>query len=120
MLILNTIPIETIEYIAMSGAGIMIKTKDPALQKPHGLIERICNGYDAAREFYHPKYGPSDAFATTADNRTTLYWNANVQTDDMGKAVIKFYNSDATKRFRIKSEGIVNGTPVSATLLTGH
>ena len=98
----------------------MSKTKDPALQKPPGSIELICKGYDAAREFYHPKYGPSDVVTPAPDTRTTLYWNADLQTDETGEVVIKFYNSDAAKRFRIKSEGIVNGMPVSTTLFTGN
>lgn len=63
--------------------------------------------FSVTREFYipPPKSKKSDE---RLDFRTTLYWNANVLTDEKGKAQVSFYNSDAVTAFRITSEGISN------------
>ncbi len=63
--------------------------------------------FSATREFYTP---PPKGRKTDErqDFRTTLYWNANILTDEKGKAQISFYNNDAVTAFRITSEGISN------------
>ncbi len=74
---------------------------------------RLVKGYDAAREFYHPKYGPLDNSSTLPDNRITLYWNANLETDKEGNVTVKLYNTDYAEQLHIVVEGILNGRPFS-------
>ncbi|RZK58862.1 MAG: hypothetical protein EOO91_06975 [Pedobacter sp.] len=55
-----------------------------------------------AKEFYSPKY----AIATNvSDNRSTIFWNANLVTDENGKAKISFYAADKPSTYTIKIEG---------------
>ena len=62
------------------------------------------SGYSVTREFYHPDYStPSDV---TNDNRPTLYWNPGIKPGPNGKAIIKFYNDDFAKKFRVIIQGI--------------
>jgi len=61
--------------------------------------------YSVARKFYVPKY-TSTATSNRSDFRETIYWNPVVQTDTDGKAVVEFYNSDASTTFRAITEGI--------------
>ncbi|HLG39758.1 MAG TPA: TonB-dependent receptor plug domain-containing protein, partial [Chitinophagaceae bacterium] len=67
--------------------------------------------YTVARKFYAPKY-TSLVTEERDDFRETIYWNPVVQTDKDGKAIIEFYNSDASTTFRAIAEGIgYNGKP---------
>ena len=85
-----------------------------------GTIKLAVKGYDSAREFYHPKYGPTDPTTFGPDNRITLFWNANLQTDKEGTAIVKFYNNDATQQFNVVVEGIADGKTISGTQTIGH
>ncbi len=40
------------------------------------------------------------------DHRTTLYWNPKVKTDANGKASVKFYATDISKRYLVILEGV--------------
>ena len=61
--------------------------------------------YSFVKKFYTPKY-KSTITDERSDFRETIYWNATVQTDKDGKAVVEFYNSDASTTFRAIAEGI--------------
>ena len=121
-LLLNAIPIEDIEHVLIrtkrKAYFISITTKKSSSQ-PAGIIRLMSKGYDTAREFYHPKYGPLDNSSTFPDTRITLYWDADIRTDKDGKATVKFYNTDYTARLHIVAEGIINGFPVSTTQILG-
>jgi hypothetical protein len=117
-LLLNTVAVDEIEYLAVSGDPhngyfIDLRTKDPSKLDPPGTIKQLVKGYDVAREFYHPKYGPTDVSSIGPDNRITLYWNSSLSTDENGIATINFYNNDITETFQIVVEGIANGKPIS-------
>ena len=121
---LNSVPIEDIGNVIIGGklhTGyiIAIMTKKSGSQKITGTTRKMVKGYNAAREFYHPRYGPSDASTAGTDNRITLYWNANLQTGKDGMATTKFYNTDTTKKLLVVAEGIVNGVPVSCVKVVG-
>ncbi|MEX1240281.1 MAG: carboxypeptidase-like regulatory domain-containing protein [Cyclobacteriaceae bacterium] len=123
--ILNSIPIKSIDNIFVTGTprggySVSIRTKTTFDQGDVGTIREIVNGYDAVREFYHPKYGPSDIFSSLPDYRMTLYWNANLQTDKNGIATAKFYNSDLARDFLITVEGIENGATISSSKILGR
>lgn len=81
-----------------------------------GSISFILNGFYSAREFYAPDYSFEDRNSIRADNRTTLYWQPNIVTEDDKSATVYFYTSDDKGRFQIEIEGISNsGIPIHET-----
>lgn len=62
-------------------------------------------GYEQPVEFYSPQYTDSSA-KTRPDHRTTLYWNPRVKTNEDGKATVRFYASDISKRYLVTLEGV--------------
>ena len=64
-------------------------------------------GYCLPIEFYSPQY-PDNSIKTLPDYRTTLYWNPKVETDANGKATVRFYASDISKRYLVTLEGVSN------------
>ena len=69
------------------------------------------DGYSSPVEFYGPQY-PEGPIEGKVDPRRTLYWNANVTTDDEGRARVEFYNNSFTRKFTINGAGITaSGTP---------
>lgn len=64
-------------------------------------------GYRWPVEFYSPQYADKSQ-KTRPDHRTTLYWNPKVKTDAEGKASVKFYASDISKRYLVTLEGVSN------------
>lgn len=56
-------------------------------------------------EFYVPKYEVEDAVDVRTDFRKTIYWNPSIQTDNNGRARIKYCNSDEVTTFRAIVEG---------------
>lgn len=56
------------------------------------------------KEFYTPKYTISTK-PTEIDNRSTIFWEPNVITDNEGKAKVSFYSSDAIGTYNISVEG---------------
>ena len=121
---LNSVPIEDIGNVIIGGklhTGyiIAIMTKKSGSQETTGTIRQMVKGFDTAREFYHPKYDASDSPTSLADNRVTLYWNANLQTDKNGKATMKLFNSDSAQKFLITVEGTANGKTISTSQIVG-
>jgi len=95
--------------LGMNEGGIAIYTKKGLPSKTRtgekGFFTERKLGYAVTREFFNPDYSvPVDASYT--DNRTTLYWNPNLRTDKAGKATIRFYNNDSTKKYKIVVQGI--------------
>lgn len=64
--------------------------------------------YYRTRSFYTPDYKNDQNPAQRSDFRSTIYWNPAVQTDQYGKAQVRFYTSDAVSNFRATLEGIGN------------
>jgi hypothetical protein len=62
------------------------------------------NGYTITREFAAPDYSKTQTKITT-DNRTTLYWNHDLNTR-RGEAKFSFYNSDNIKHYRVIIQGM--------------
>ncbi|MCZ2458713.1 MAG: hypothetical protein LC128_03710 [Chitinophagales bacterium] len=72
-----------------------------------GLSNHIITGYSGIREFYSPNYDSFKPENERKDVRTTLYWNPQVTTTPgNNKAVLKFFNNDVTKSFRVVIEGM--------------
>ncbi|RYG19934.1 MAG: hypothetical protein EOO07_05870 [Chitinophagaceae bacterium] len=56
-----------------------------------------------AKEFYSPRY--KNNINPFPDNRSTIFWDANVVTDENGKAKISFYTADKLGTYTLKVEG---------------
>ncbi len=63
------------------------------------------NGYSITREFYSPDYNQIKT-NSARDNRSTLYWSHDLDTDSKDNAKFHFYNSDKAKKYRIIIQGI--------------
>ncbi len=64
-------------------------------------------GYHLPKEFYQPTYDtPEKKELAAADQRSTLYWNPSVDTDETGNIRLEFYASDHPENYRITIEGI--------------
>jgi hypothetical protein len=62
-------------------------------------------------EYYSPQY-PEGGVPGEIDPRRTLYWNANVITDNEGNARVEFYNNSFSTRYTISGAGITaSGIP---------
>ena len=71
---------------------------------PRGAIMFPFQGIYMAREFYQPDYENENV--QTPDNRTTIYWNPEIQTDSTGTAKVSFYNSDLKGKGLIRISGV--------------
>jgi hypothetical protein len=83
---------------------------------PAGINTFKIAGFSKVREFYSPRY-PAIESDKKDDNRSTLYWNPNVQTDKNGKAKLSFYNSDKVTNYLINAEGISNSGDPGAVIV---
>ena len=69
-------------------------------------------GYTVKKEFYNPKYDVPEDIHSRPDVRTTIYWNAIVETNKDGKAFVEFFNSDTAEEFEISIEALsIYGLP---------
>jgi hypothetical protein len=57
-----------------------------------------------SKDFYSPKY-TADKSGALPDLRSTIFWDANVVTDEKGKALVSFYAADLPTTYAIKIEG---------------
>jgi hypothetical protein len=76
-------------------------------QKPKGLTQSTIPVFATTKEFYVPKYDniqPDDW--KNADKRTLIHWQPILNTDDLGKAAISFYNTDNKGEAMIVVEAI--------------
>jgi hypothetical protein len=85
--------------------------------QPVGVNQVKYRGFNAAREFYSPRYDVADDRHNLTDKRTTLFWHPMVSTNTNGEARLTFYTADVSSRYRIVIEGITpNGYPGTATV----
>ncbi len=86
-----------LDIITRSGGGPWISTsRGVYVLRPFPLY--------VPKEFYSPKYSV-DKSSTTPDFRSTIFWDANVVTDENGKAKLSFYAADLPGSYTIKVEG---------------
>jgi hypothetical protein len=94
----------------MLGGAIAVYTKrteDYKQPEIKGLPNLLLAGYTKFREFYSPSYEQPDERFKKADNRTTLYWDPSLITNQVQQHIrIDFFNNDFTKSFNIVLEGI--------------
>lgn len=73
---------------------------------PTNIMTFMPNGYSAERQFYVPKYSGPQTTLQSRDNRTTIYWNPYLLTDEKGDLTFEYFNSDGKGTFRVVVEGI--------------
>jgi hypothetical protein len=71
---------------------------------PKGAIVIPFQGIYQAKEFYKPEYELNRS--GKIDNRTTIYWNPEIETDSTGRAHVSFYNSDIEGIVIIRISGV--------------
>lgn len=65
------------------------------VQKTHGMSKKTIPVFSTPREFYAPKHeNLTTQDWKIPDLRSLVYWNASLQTDTDGKAMVEFYNPD--------------------------
>lgn len=91
-----------------AGGGIAIYTKTGSATSSNirGYESTRVMGFSVVRQFYSPDYSVKQDIHDLPDKRATLYWNPDLQPDSTGQRLIRFYNTDITKRYRIVLEGI--------------
>ena len=68
------------------------------------MVSTDLRGFNRPVEYYSPDYSKKQPEAP--DYRKTLYWNADVVTDDEGKAEVSFFNNSICKDFKVSIEGV--------------
>lgn len=71
--------------------------------KEKGLRRSHFAGYNRPTKFEMEDYS---TMPPTEDFRRTIYWDANVKTDQQGHASIEFYNNSSAKQLFISAEGM--------------
>jgi hypothetical protein len=74
--------------------------------RPSRFDQYTFNSYSVTKEFSSPDH-PA-AKQPEADNRSTLYWNHDLDTDNEGNIKIHFFNTDKTKKYRVVIQGMDN------------
>ena len=78
-----------ISIYTYSGKGLY------SVQRTHGISKKTIPVFSTHREFYAPKHEDlTTQDWKIPDLRPLVYWNANLQTDTEGNAIIEFYNAD--------------------------
>lgn len=88
--------------------------------KSKGFNEFRLPGFSIVKKFYLPDYSRKTEENIKPDRRTTVYWNPDVTTNNLGEATINFYNSDVAGILQVEIEGVSNyGDPVHVLQLIG-
>ncbi|MDN3657366.1 TonB-dependent receptor plug domain-containing protein [Ferruginibacter paludis] len=110
-------------YGVRGGNGvILINTKKGSdsrvrfVQK--GISPLQVAGYHVEKNFYAPRYETDESRQVKIkDERTTIYWNGNVHTDETAPANISFYTADLPTSYTLTIEGIAaSGALVHETI----
>lgn len=93
----------------VSGGAIVITTRhggESAIVNTDGSVYYTFHGFEKNRTFYSPKYGVNILPAAQPDQRTTIYWQPDVTTDNTGDASFDFFNSADPGTYRVVVEGM--------------
>lgn len=77
----------------------------------HNVSIRAFLGYQKKAEFYTPRYDVDSvrqALVKETDDRSTIYWNPNIRTNQSGKAEFSFYTSDSYGPYTVTVEGVLD------------
>ncbi|MBS2101216.1 hypothetical protein, partial [Carboxylicivirga linearis] len=73
-----------------------------------GLSNFTIQGFKKIKDFYHLDYSTGLKDSVWVDERNTLAWYPNVETDYNGKADLKFYSSNISNKIRLEVNGVSN------------
>jgi len=105
-------PVPFAPYNGGNIGAIMVYTKINSddikkITPPNDFDHYVFNGFSITREFGAPDYSKENLEKTaTNDNRLTLFWNHDLNTDSNGVLKFRFYNSDSAKKFRVIIQGM--------------
>lgn len=103
---------EAARYGTRAGNGVIVVKTANMLRDDVAAVDRSMQyiypkGYHQRPAFFAPPYDvPGIREATFTDNRSTLYWNGEVQTDKGGAAKISFFTSDLRGTYSLRIVGI--------------
>ncbi|MBN2164708.1 MAG: hypothetical protein JW717_00360 [Marinilabiliaceae bacterium] len=84
-----------------------------------GILNIKLTGFTKSKEFYSPNY-EDEKIIIKKDERTTLYWNPQITTDETGTARVEFYNSSVGHLLRAEAVGLSNkGLPGNTRISFG-
>ena len=108
--VLKSIGYTSIYGMRGGGGVLLITTKrgGPGIYRHYapGIIVYSPKGYYKSRVFYSPQYDNPKTNTAVADLRSTIYWNPNIITNNLGKASFTFFNADGKGTYRVVVEGI--------------
>lgn len=93
----------------LSFPEVILRTKNGVVIPKPAINDRIVHPVhrNYTKEFYSPLYETDEQKNDPVpDLRTTIYWNANVVTNENGQAKITFYNADRPNPIQVTVEGI--------------
>ena len=101
-------------YGVEGGSGVMVLTTRQggvnqeviSKEMSPGIFSIAPKGFYKAREFYSPRYDPAQPAGNIPDQRTTIFWKPDVNTDTDGDASFNFFNADGAGTYRVVIEGI--------------
>jgi TonB-dependent Receptor Plug Domain len=105
----------TATYGVQGAGGIIMITevtngKEITQVTDKGVTTIYPKGYFNQPDFSGPDYSKKDPKKSpSTDHRSTLYWNANVLTDNNGKATLNFYTSNEQSTYSATIVGITDG-----------
>lgn len=73
--------------------------------KPNAILEEL-DGYYQAKTFYQPKLSADNP---APDERTTIFWNPYIITNENGEAKVNFRNPSSKTKIRLIIEGVGEG-----------
>lgn len=76
-----------------------------------GWKQFYSTAFTIAPDFLEPDYDNKDIKKSVfPDQRTTIFWNGNILSDEYGKATVHFFTSDAKTTYTVSVKGVtVNG-----------
>ena len=92
----------------LGGPSILIYTKgnkDKFRKSVPNIAYLDVKGMQRSRTFHSPNYDSKNKNRQD-DLRSTIYWNANVQTDLTGNAKVQFYTADEEGTYKVTIEGM--------------
>lgn len=103
-------------HLYLSRSGVILVTLRTSMSENSRELGYTTNilvdyplGWQKPSRFYSPDYSlQKDNDAVSFDNRSTLYWNPKVTTNEQGEATITYYSSDRKTRHTISVEGMTN------------
>lgn len=78
-----------------------------------GLKLFYARGYANAPLFQEPEYDKKEIKNSPyPDQRSTIYWNGNIMTDDHGKADLQFFTADGQNNYSVFVIGLTTGAEI--------